>query len=89
LYATLHIYHVLHSNALFVFIKFTDHFTTSATPLWLLVDPVVLSTLPGDDIVALEPQSDLLLGALDTVGAVADVAANIDCIVAAYFAIAS
>jgi hypothetical protein len=43
-----------------------------------------LGALPADDIAVLEPQSNLLLGALDAVGAVADVAANIDGIIAAY-----
>lgn len=46
--------------------------------LRLLVDPRGGSTLPGEDLLLLEPQSDLLLGVLDAVGTVADVAADID-----------
>ncbi len=46
-----------------------------------LIDPVVLSTLPALDLAVFEPESDLLLGVLDAVGAVADVAADIDGIV--------
>lgn len=44
-----------------------------------LVDPVVLALLPGLDFAVLEPKSNLLLGVLDGVAAVADVAANILC----------
>ncbi len=43
----------------------------------LLIDPVVLSTLPRHEVALLEPQRNLLLRALNAVGAVADVAANI------------
>jgi len=50
-------------------------------PLWLLVDPVELSRLPALDLLRLEPQSNFLLCALDAVGAVADVATDIDGIV--------
>lgn len=42
-----------------------------------LVDPVVLSQLVALDLTLLEPESDLLLGRLDGVGAVAHVAADI------------
>jgi hypothetical protein len=49
----------------------------------LLVDPVVLSALPALDLALLEPKSDLLLGILNAVGAVADVTANIDSEIAA------
>lgn len=42
-----------------------------------LVDPVVLALLPGLDLALLEPESNLLLGVFDGVGAVADVAADI------------
>ena len=42
-----------------------------------LVDPVVLCGLPALDLLLVEPQRDLLLGRLDGVGAVADVAADI------------
>jgi hypothetical protein len=51
--------------------------------LSLLIDPVKLSALPADDIAVLEPESNLLLGVLDAVGAVADVATDIDSVVAA------
>lgn len=43
----------------------------------LLVDPVVLSGLPALNLALLEPESNLLLGGLDSVGAVADVAADV------------
>jgi hypothetical protein len=43
----------------------------------LLIHPVVLSRLPGLDLALLEPERDLLLGVLDAVAAVADVAANV------------
>ena len=42
-----------------------------------LVDPVVGGLLPGLHLLGLEPESDLLLGGLDGVGAVADVAADV------------
>ena len=45
--------------------------------LWLLIDPLGLALLVRNDLALLEPQSDLLLGVLDTVGAVADVAADV------------
>lgn len=46
--------------------------------LGLLVDPVELGSLPADELTLLEPESNLLLGVLDAVGAVADVAADVD-----------
>lgn len=46
--------------------------------LWLLVDPVELSRLVALDLTLLEPESNLLLGVLDAVGTVADVAANVN-----------
>jgi hypothetical protein len=46
--------------------------------LLLLVDPASLGALPADNLTLLEPESDLLLGVLNAVGAVADVAADID-----------
>jgi hypothetical protein len=49
-------------------------FVKSLTVNLLLVNPVVLSRLPWDDLAILEPESNLLLGILDTVGTVADVA---------------
>lgn len=45
--------------------------------LRLLVDPVELAVLVGEDLLRLEPEGNLLLGVLDAVGAVADVAADI------------
>ena len=42
-----------------------------------LVDPVMLSALPRNDLAFLEPKSNLLLGVLDGVRTVADVAADI------------
>lgn len=41
------------------------------------VDPVESHLLPRDDLVLLEPEVNLLLGVLDRVGAVADVATDI------------
>ena len=49
--------------------------------LWLLIDPVELGRLPALNLLRLEPQSNLLLCALHAVGAVANVAADIDGIV--------
>lgn len=46
--------------------------------LRLLVDPVELGNLPALDLALLEPESNLLLGVLDAVGAVAHVAADIE-----------
>jgi hypothetical protein len=51
------------------------------TSLSLLVDPVELGRLPADEVLLLEPEGNLLLGVLDGVGAVADVAADIDGVV--------
>lgn len=51
------------------------------TNLCLLVDPVELRRLVLLDLTLLEPQGNLLLGVLDAVRAVADVAANIDRVV--------
>ena len=42
-----------------------------------LVDPVVGGLLPALELLGLEPKGDLLLGGLDGVGAVADVAADV------------
>jgi hypothetical protein len=61
---------------------FTFH-SPHATSLWLLIDPVELGGLVRLNLLGLEPQGDLLLGTLDTVGAVADVATDIDGVVAA------
>ncbi len=43
----------------------------------LLVDPVVLGGLPGDNLTLLEPESDLLLGVLNAVGTVAHIPTHI------------
>ncbi|KAI6762794.1 hypothetical protein HG530_008774 [Fusarium avenaceum] len=45
---------------------------------FLLVNPVELGGLPGDNLTLLEPESNLLLSVLDGVGTVADVAADVD-----------
>jgi hypothetical protein len=45
--------------------------------LRLLIDPVVLGELPALDLPVLEPQSNLLLGVLNAVATVADVATDI------------
>ena len=42
-----------------------------------LVDPTLVNLGPALDLLLLEPEGDLLLGGLDAVGAVADVAADI------------
>jgi hypothetical protein len=47
-----------------------------------LVDPVELGSLVGDGLALLKPESNLLLGVLNGVGTVADVAADIDSVVA-------
>ena len=47
--------------------------------LLLLIDPVVLSQLVLKHLVLAKPQSNLFLRTLDSVGAVADVAANVLC----------
>ena len=44
----------------------------------VLIDPLVSSGLVAVDLLRLEPESDLLLGVLDRVGAVADVAADVN-----------
>lgn len=43
----------------------------------LLVHPVVLSGLPALDLALLEPKSNLFLGGLDGIRAVADVATDV------------
>lgn len=45
--------------------------------LWLLVDPFSLAVLVRDDLALFEPESNLLLGVLDAVGAVADIATDV------------
>ena len=45
--------------------------------LWLLVDPFGLALLVRDDLAVFEPQGNLLLGIVDAVGAVADIAADV------------
>ena len=56
----------------------TGRSTTHRWHLGLLVDPVEGSGLVADGLTLLEPERNLLLGVLDGVGAVADVAADID-----------
>lgn len=48
-----------------------------------LVDPAHGSRLPVNELLGLEPQSDLLLSGLDGIGSVADVAADLDAVVPA------
>ena len=48
----------------------------------LFENPGILSRLPLNEVLRLEPESNLLLGALNAVGAVADVAANSQAVVA-------
>ena len=43
----------------------------------LFADPGVVRALPVEEFFRLEPEGDLLLGGLDGVGAVADVAADV------------
>jgi hypothetical protein len=47
----------------------------------LLVNPVVLSALPRDNLALFEPESNLLLSILNTVRAMTNISANIDTIV--------
>ena len=49
----------------------------------LLVDPDLGVGLVGHELLGLEPEGDLAVGALDAVGAVADVASDVDGVVAA------
>jgi hypothetical protein len=46
--------------------------------LCLLVDPLGAVALVVDDLTLLEPESNLLLGVLDAVGAVADISADVN-----------
>jgi len=48
------------------------------TSLLGLVDPAIAALGPVDDLLSLEPEVDLVLGTLSRVGAVADVAADVD-----------
>ncbi len=48
----------------------------------LLVDPAVLGRLPADQLLRLEPESNLLLGVLDAVGSVAHIPAGLQGVVA-------
>ena len=43
----------------------------------LLVDPVLLGGLPTAELLGLEPESDLLVGRLNSVRAVADVTSDL------------
>lgn len=69
------------SSHLYVLFPFRHSGRYNIDNLSLLVDPVELGGLPGEDLTLLEPESNLLLGVLDGVGAVADVAADIDGVV--------
>ena len=51
---------------------------TSESGLELLVDPVLLARLVATELLGLEPQGDLLVGGLHSVGSVADVTANLE-----------
>ena len=55
----------------------TTAFSQQRSCSWLLVNPVVLSELPGLQLLRLEPEGNFLLRALNTVGAVADVTTDI------------
>ena len=50
---------------------------TGSRNLGLLVDPVELGVLVGLELLGGEPEGNLLLGVLDAVGTVADVAADV------------
>lgn len=63
---------------LFLHRSFRIYHNLRSGHLGLLIDPVELGSLVADDITLLEPESNLLLGVLDGVRAVADVAADID-----------
>eukprot|EP01084_Bolivina_argentea_P230865 389477_1 len=49
----------------------------------LLVNPALRVRLPGEQLLRLEPEGELLVGVLDAVAAVADVAADVEGEVAA------
>jgi hypothetical protein len=49
----------------------------SSGTCFLLVDPVLGCGRPAHELLGLEPQTDLVLGRINSVGAVADVAANL------------
>ena len=51
---------------------------TSESGLELLVDPVLLARLVATELLRLEPQGDLLVGGLHSVGSVADVTTDLD-----------
>ena len=44
---------------------------------WFLIDPIKLRMLVLNDLALVEPQRDLLLRALDSIGAVADITADV------------
>jgi hypothetical protein len=58
-------------------------FASRSKKILLLVNPRLLGASPGDDLLWLEPKLDLMLGRVDGVGAVADVAADINGVVEA------
>merc|ERR1719250_266957 len=45
----------------------------------LFVDPVLLSRLPGHKFLRLEPECNLVVGRLNSIRSVTDVASNLDC----------
>lgn len=45
---------------------------------FLFINPVTLARFPGDQFLLAEPQGDFLVGRLDGIGSVADVATNLD-----------
>lgn len=68
---------ILYCSTLHLQLPIFGDFYLDRTSNLFLVDPVVLGLLVGDELLWLEPKSDLLLGALDGVRAVADVAADV------------
>jgi hypothetical protein len=52
--------------------------------LWLLIDPIVQSGLVCLDLAFLEPEGNLLLGILNTIGTVANIPARFDRIIPSY-----
>ena len=61
----------------FVMLKIVPSFV-SGTSVNLFVDPGGGGRLPADQLLGLEPEGDLGVGALDGIGTVADVAADFD-----------
>lgn len=78
-----HLIHVSLSFSSSIVCKLTLDSEMNAVPthLRLLVDPIEVGHLPGHNLVLAEPQSDLFLGTLDTVGTVADVSTDVNGVV--------